>query len=311
MTARPLVTGVGSLPHTDPDAAAGFVLATTTVPYLPQLPLRHPEERMLVQWGDGLCGCGAVDTSIGLEYGAPAGPRAEGFVGADVMLSNLSDDVPAVKTQATGPVTLALGLLAAGHPGRGLLDCVTTGLIDYVDDHISTVASSLPGAEITLVFDEPGLSGLLVPGFPISASDAREALRITIEAAPVRAGVHCCADTDWSVVTAAGASLISWDVNALGAAFADHAEALAGATWAGTRFIWGVVPTQTQPIPSDLEIRLQRIVGRLVMSGAKMAGLLDGAMFSPACGLAGLTEGQAEIVARTVVEIAGELAAGE
>lgn len=55
--------------------------------------------------------------------------------------------------------------------------------------------------------------------------------------------------------------------------------------------------------------RLQRIVGRLVMSGAKMAGLLEDAMFSPACGLAGLTEGQAEIVARTVVQLAEELPA--
>jgi hypothetical protein len=45
------------------------------------------------------------------------------------------------------------------------------------------------------------------------------------------------------------------------------------------------------------------------MSGAKMAGLLEGAMFSPACGLAGLTEGQAEMVAEAVVEVAGEVAA--
>ncbi len=111
------------------------------------------------------------------------------------------------------------------------------------------------------------------------------------------------------MVAGAGPALISWDVNALGAAFVDHAEALAAATWAGTSFIWGVVPTQTQPLPADLDVRLHRIVGRLVMSGAKMAGLLDGAMFSPACGLAGLTEGQAEIVAQAVVEMAGELAA--
>jgi methionine synthase II (cobalamin-independent) len=309
LTAQPLVTGVGSLPHINPDEAASFVLATTTVPYFPQLPNRHPEERMLVQWGDGLCECGAVDTSIGLEFGAPAGPRSEGFGGAQALLGRLGDDVPAVKTQATGPVTLALGLLAAGHPGEGLLDCVTTGLIARVDDHIADVASHLPHTDITLIFDEPGLSGLLVPGFPISATDAKEALRLIIEAAPVRAGIHCCADTDWSVVAGAGPALISWDINALGVAFAHHTEALAAATWAGTGFIWGVVPTQNQPLPSDLEVRLQRIVGRLVMSGAKMAGLLEGAMFSPACGLAGLTDGQAEIVAQAVVEIAGDLAA--
>ena len=303
------MTGVGSLPHTDPKRAASFVLETTTVPYLPQLPNRHPEERMLVQWGDGLCGCGAVDSSIGLGYGEPIGARAEAFGGADALLDVLSSDVPTVKTQATGPVTLALGLLSAGHPGQGLLDCVATGLIGRVEDHIALLAARLPDADITLIFDEPGLSGLLVPGFPITRDEAEHVLGKVLTRAPVPAGIHCCADTDWSVVASVRPSLISWDIDSLGAAFVAHAEAIAAATWEGTGFIWGVAPTQTQPLPGDPGVRLQRIVGRLVMAGAKMDGLLEGAMFSPACGLAGLTEGQAEIVAHTVVRLAGELAA--
>ena len=303
------MTGVGSLPHTDPKRAASFVLETTTVPYLPQLPNRHPEERMLVQWGDGLCGCGAVDSSIGLGYGEPIGARAEAFGGAHALLDVLSSDVPTVKTQATGPVTLALGLLSAGHPGQGLLDCVATGLIGRVEDHIALLAARLPDADITLIFDEPGLSGLLVPGFPITRDEAEHVLGKVLTRAPVPAGIHCCADTDWSVVASVRPSLISWDIDSLGAAFLAHTEAIAAATWEGTGFIWGVAPTQTQPLPGDPGVRLQRIVGRLVMAGAKMDGLLEGAMFSPACGLAGLTEGQAEIVAHTVVRLAGELAA--
>lgn len=308
MTAGPVVTGVGSLPHTDLEAAAAFVLDTATLPYLPQLPNRHLEERMLVQWGDGLCGCGAVDTSIGLRFGDPVGPRAEAFGGAAALMNRLDGNLPAVKTQATGPVTLALGLMAAGHPGPGLMDCVVEGLIGRVDDHIGEVSTRFPEAEITLIFDEPGLSGLLVPGFPITRADAGDVLSRVLRAAPVRAGVHCCADTDWSVVAAARPSLISWDINALGQGFAEQAESLAAATWEGTGFIWGVVPTQSQPLPSDLDVRLQRIVGRLVMAGAKLAGLVEGAMFSPACGLAGLSESQAEVVAQTVVRLAGELA---
>lgn len=264
---------------------------------------------MLVQWGDGLCGCGAVDTSIGLGFGEPIGPRAEAFGGADALLDRLDVNLPALKTQATGPVTLALGLMAAGHPGPGLMDCVVKGLIGRVDNHIGALSARFPETEITLIFDEPGLSGLLVPGFPITRTDAGDVLTRVLRAAPVQAGIHCCADTDWSVVAGARPSLISWDINALGQGFFEQTEALAAATWEGTRFIWGVVPTQSQPFPADLDVRLQRVVGRLVMSGAKLAGLLEGAMFSPACGLAGLTEGQAEIVAQTVVQLAGELAA--
>ena len=303
------MTGVGSLPHIDPAQAARFVLETTSVPYLPQLPNRHPEERMLVQWGDGLCGCGAVEGNIGLAYGQPAGTRHEAFGGSEGILDRLDRGVVSVKTQATGPVTLALGLLSAGHPGEGLLDCVTDGLMRRVEDHLRSVQDRFPHVEITLVFDEPGLSGLLVPGFPITPADARQVLTEVLAACSVPAGIHCCADTDWSVVTSARPALISWDVSALGTAFAKHVETIAAATWEGIGFIWGIVPTQQQPLPADLDVRLQRIVGRLVMSGAKMAGLLEDAMFSPACGLAGLSESQAEIVARTVVRLAGELAA--
>lgn len=301
------MTGVGSLPHADPAHAAAFVLETATLPYLPQLPNRHPEERMLVQWGDGLCGCGASDGSIGLEYGAPEGPRYEAFGGAEALLRTLDRGTPAVKTQATGPVTLALGLLSAGHPGRGLLDCAVRGVLDRVESHVAWIRETLPGAEILLVFDEPGLSGLLVSGFPIGPPEARHMLRAVISGSRVTSGVHCCADTDWSVVAEARPAVISLDVNALGPAFDHHAEALAGLTWEGTRFMWGAVPARADPFPSDLAARLQRVVGRLVMAGARLEGLLDGAMFTPACGLAGLSESQAETVAQAVQQLAEDL----
>ena len=85
-----MITGIGSLPHLDPVDAAFFVLDTTTIPYLPQLPNRHPAERMLPQWGDGLCGCGFVDSELGLQYGVPAGDRTEDLCGARVSLPGCS-----------------------------------------------------------------------------------------------------------------------------------------------------------------------------------------------------------------------------
>jgi hypothetical protein len=223
------------------------------------------------------------------------------------VLETLDRDTPAVKTQATGPVTLALGLLSAGHPGRGLFECVVGGVLERVELHLASIRSLLPETEIVLVFDEPGLSGLLVPGFPIGSEDARLMLQEVFTACPIEAGLHCCADTDWSVVSSARPALISLDVNSSGAAFESHAEALAELTWQGTRFMWGVVPTQADPFPSDLAARLQRVVGRLVVAGAKLDGLVDGAMFSPACGMAGLSESQAETVARAVVQLAEDV----
>ena len=87
-----MITGVGSLPHLDPVAAALFVLDTTDVPYLPQLPNRSAQERMLPQWGDGICGCGYSDSELGLVYGAEQGDRSAAFVGADTLLRVLPQD---------------------------------------------------------------------------------------------------------------------------------------------------------------------------------------------------------------------------
>ena len=44
------------------------------------------------------------------------------------------------------------------------------------------------------------------------------------------------------------------------------------------------------------------------MGGADMTAVVSSAVYTPACGLAGLTEGQAEIVAGTVKTVVGELA---
>ncbi len=308
----PMVTGVGSLPHRHPAASADFVLQWADIPYLPQLPHRHPEEGMLVQWGDGLCGCGAVPDGLGLRYGVPSGPRHEAFVGAEALLAALPPEVGLLKTQATGPITMALALLAAGHPADGLWDCVVEGLVRRVERHLAWVegrTSSRP--EIILIFDEPGLAGLRMRGFPLTAADVRAVLRATLGALPLRAGLHCCADTDWALVASLRPAWLSWDVSTLGPGFQAAGEELAQAVMRGSRIIWGVVPPQMGALPEEGELirRLRRAESQLVLGGADLVRLSRQALFSPGCGLAGLSEGQAEMVCSRVRVVAGELSA--
>lgn len=303
------VTGVGSLPHADADEAAAFVLATTDVPFLPQLPNRHPEERMLVQWGDGLCGCGATDGGVGLGYQLSPGPRAEAFGGAEATLARLGGDVATVKTQATGPVTLGMGLLAAGHPRRDLWECLTAELAERIVAHLDAVAAVLPAAEVLLVLDEPALVGLLEPGFPITPTEAEAALRTTLELLPAGAGIHCCGETDWGMVADLGPTAISWDVRALGPTFERSAEHLGRAVAEGTRVIWGITPATLWPVDAvDLARRVRAAMGHLVVGGADFDRLYTESLVSPSCGLAALTVDQAEVVMERVRGVTAELA---
>ena len=302
------ITGVGSLPHTDPAEAARFVTATTDVAYLAQLPSRHGEEGMLRQWGDGMCGCGAVDSGYGLAYGAPPGPRHEAFVGAGNVLDAMTGSM--LKTQATGPVTLAAAMLAAGHPGTGLWPCVVATLNGRIADHVRWIEERRPGLDVLLVLDEPALTAVTgAEGFPIRPGDAVAGLREVVAASPVPTGLHCCGETDWGLVASLEPAVISWDVTTLARGL-DDAEPVAAAIAAGTRIIWGVAPSVPLPVSGSTGVlgALATATTRLIVAGAPAAALIEDAWFSPACGLAGVSVEQAAWVMAEVAKVVAVMA---
>jgi len=290
-------TGIGSLPHTDPLQAAAFVVDTADIPYLPQLPNRHPEEGMLRQWGDGMCGVGAVDEGIGLRWGEPAGPVGEAFGSADALLSVFEGST--IKTQFTGPVTLGLAMLAAGRPLDGLWDCVVDGLGARLDAHLSRVRRDAPDADVITIMDEPALA-IYAPGRPagpIPIDTAADVMTRVIADAPGPVGVHVCADTDWGMVAGLEPAWLSWDLDALDDGFLSSTAEIALAVAHGTGIMWGMVPTDPAPIDVDrIRSRYGTAVTRLVLEGAPAERLMESSIATPACGLAATTVGGAGAV---------------
>ena len=297
-------TGIGSLPHDDPSRAAEFVLETVDIPYLPQLPNRHPEEGMLRQWGDGMCGVGAVDDGIGLRRGEPAGPVGEAFGGADALLAIF--DGPTVKTQFTGPVTLGLALLAAGRPLDGLWDCVVDRLGERLDAHLTAVHRAAPDADVITIMDEPALV-IYAPGRPagpIPIDTAADVMGRVMAGAPGPVGVHVCADTDWGMVAGLEPAWLSWDLEALGDGFLSSTAEIALAVSHGTGIMWGMVPTNPAPIDLDrIRSRYGTAVTRLVLEGAPADRLMESSIATPACGLAATTVGGAGVVMEHLTQV--------
>ncbi len=301
-----IVTGIGSLPHADEQAAAEFVAATTDLPYLPQLPNRDPAEAMLAQWGDGLCGCAARDGM--LLAGAAGSQGADPFGGARAYLQRHGEGITRLKTQATGPITLAMAMVAGGHDESTVWECVVPGVVGRIRDHLAEIALHCPDAAVTLMLDEPSLAAF-GPDRHVSAPTRDRlvgALGAVIGSLDVAVGIHCCADTDWSIVTDAGAAVISWDVLELGRGLRVGAEDVASAIAAGTLIAWGVVPVVGTSLPATDELvsRYRRSLAELVFAGAPVSPMREEAWVTPACGLVGLTVDQAEKVMERVRAVA-------
>lgn len=299
-------TGIGSLPHTDVEAAVAFVSATTDVPYLPQLPNRHAEEAMLLQWGDGIVGAGPAERVLAAD--SPIGPRNEAFVGAAAMLRQVGGGV--LKTQATGPVTLTAALRGGGVSSAGLLDRVADEVIGRIVEHVGWIRRETAVERLVVILDEPALA--------VDGDDVRIprsvllALRRTIASIDAEVGIHCCGDTDWGALAALGPAWLSWDLAALGHGFAMGVDQIAEALGAGARVMWGIVPTTAGPLP-DQNVLLGRYgtaLANLVVAGAPFASLKAEAWFTPACGLAGLSVADAEAVTEQLELVVREVEHG-
>ena len=215
-------------------------------------------------------------------------------------------DGPQIKTQFTGPVTLWLALLAAGCPVDGLWECVVNGLSQRFLTHVDMIRSARPGVEIVAVMDEPALV-TFAPGRspgPVPIEAAADAISQGLAGAPVPVGIHVCGDTDWRMVAGLEPAWLSWDLAGLGDGFLSATDAIAEIVSQGTGIMWGMVPTDPSPIDVDrVRSRYGTAVTRLVLEGAPAGALMEHAIATPACGLAGTTVGGAGVVMDRLREI--------
>jgi hypothetical protein len=139
-----------------------------------------------------------------------------------------------------------------------------------------------------VLVDEPAMSGIMEPGFPLlpdHAIDLVSSALAVIDADPdALAGVHCCGHGDWSVILATGPGVLSLPVQPDVAAVAGSlAEFLEGDGW----IAWGAIPTDGPVAPTaDRYWRdLAELWCSLVQGGCDPARLRRQALVTPACGL--------------------------
>ncbi len=312
-----LVTGIGSLPHRQADAAAAFA-TKIELPMLPRLPRRSPAEGLIGQAIVGLMG-----VSMG-QYGAisfdpkvidPAAPvytdlTHDAFGGFQAFLhaATAADHRGPVKWQFVGPVSLGVTLLRAGVPADLAFDVAANAVRSHVIHLQRAIASHLPHSTQVMFLDEPEFGAVFEPDFPIAPDTAIDYTSMAMSAVEgkVVTGLHSCHAHDLSVLLAVGPNIVSLPC----------AEGLADSAGYLARFLdddgliaWGAV-NSTGPLPTSVERPWRKLTAlwcELVNVGVDPARLRVQSLISPSHGLGALTPGVAERVHQITTEVAGRV----
>jgi hypothetical protein len=320
------------MPGTDFAESLRIVLGELPdLPHLPELPARGP--------GAGLTGRTlALTTEVGADL-QPAGWRLTDAPGVDQRRARslLGQDLDVVeemcqgftgtfKVQVCGPWTLAATVERPRGDrvlaDRGARRDLAQALAEGVAAHLADVRRRLPGAELVVQVDEPGLPAVLAGAVPtasgfqrhrsVEAPEASAALEwVFASASKVGATsvAHCCArDTPVELLAGAGAEGISVDLEAL----ADDAHGAVGAVLerGGSAYL-GVVPTAA-PTATDAAAVTDAALTDQVLAFLDRLGLDPGEhgdrlVITPTCGLAGAAPAWARRALELCSTVAGHI----
>ncbi len=335
-------TAIGSLPHLDAGEACRLTLACLPeLPVWPQLPRRGFMENMYAQYGEGLPGlvvdeaerrvrCESLDghwEEVEAFYSDHEEMRGERFAisarcasGLHAFAETLREggmDYGMVKGQVTGPVSF--GLTVTGPDNRPILYDQTYadllvrllgGKARWMRDFLLSTGKV---REVLVFFDEPYLSMVGSALVSVQPDFVVEALDRCVEDAGCLTGVHCCGNTDWSLLMRTRVDIINFDAFEYLENLALYPEELTAFLQRGGRLAWGVVPNDARVEGLDaagLRSLLEKGISLLEERGVPSGLLEEGMLVTPSCGLDGAEVRTAEEVYRRLGELAEELNRG-
>ncbi len=206
----------------------------------------------------------------------------------------------AVKGQVTGPFTLATGVV--DDAGRAI----------FYDDHLRDAAVKLIamkarwqvnqlkkyGVPVIVFLDEPGLAGFGTSTFiSVSREEVDDCLAEVISAIHAEggiAGIHVCANSEWSIVLDSAADIVSFDAYSFFDKFILYSENVKRFVSEGGILAWGIVPTGDgetigrETVSSLLDLWEDELRQTEVL-GLDRSTILEKSLITPSCGTGSLS----------------------
>jgi len=337
-----ITTGIGSFPHQDEKEVFRLILKNfPEIPFWPQLPKRSFLESMVVQYSEGFPSLRWdereqrvwVNTAQGFDKEIEEFYKrleedqielfqiTEGFakglrIFEDLTSEGYRKNIKYIKGQITGPITFGLAL--ADQEKKPIFYDPT--LRDILVKHLSLKArwmekrfnDLLPGIKTILFFDEPSLSSFGSAFSSLNREEVILSLNECLRAIKGLKGIHCCGNTDWSVLLSTEIDILSFDAYGYLETLSLYPKELSAFLERGGILAWGIVPTSEAVLKENAQSLVKRFkegVETLSKKGIDQA-LLQRAIITPSCGTASLSVPLSEKVCRLTAEVSQRLRGG-
>ncbi len=338
---------IGSVPLDNHRQAAELIFSyTPQVPIWPQLPF-YEEEGMVPQFLPGFPGIDVCDGKIFINAGsdnfddeflaffedylmveegaaeleksrfALSPEVARGFFEFLGLAKERKDTLVGLKGQITGPITFCTGVV--DQEGRAIFyneqlrDAAVKMLALKARYQARMMAEVCTPAFV--FFDEPGLSGFGSSAFiTISKEDISKCFSEVFEAVHEEsglAGVHVCANTEWSLLFDAGVDVISYDAYSFFDKLILYKEHLIPFFARGGILATGIVPTSADLIDGATADGLVDLwfaqTAELEAIGISRQAVFDQSFITPSCGTGTVTVDQAVKVLELTRDVSAKI----
>jgi hypothetical protein len=316
-----LTTHVGSVPHATVNGLTEKLSRLLDIPAWPQMPRRSFRESMYVQYSPilpAICedpvqekvyfdtqrdltdALEAFYTPVVSDEVNAFSLRSEYAAGFFSMLETLREtEGEWAKGQVTGPISFGLTVtdqdLRASLYNELLADAIIKNMAMNARWQIRQLKFARPN--VILFVDEPYMAAFGSAFISLSREQVMAYLDEVFDSIHTEggiAGVHCCANTDWSVLLATRADILNLDAYGFVENLALYPAELREFLDRGGSICWGIVPNTEQifnETPQRLAEQLRNGI-RMIVEKAAARGVTIRAdefasrsLIAPACGL--------------------------
>ncbi len=326
-------THVGSYPHKQPVPLVESILSNLDIPVWPQLPRRDFRESIYVQYSAALPGIvidearekaifdTTRDLSAGLErfyedylgenlgvFGMPPA-FAEGFYAMLELLARTPGDW--AKGQVIGPISFGLAVtdqnLRASLYDDMLADVIVKNMAMQARWQTRLLRAHRPN--VIMFVDEPYMASFGSAYLSLSREQAIAYMDEVFDAIHTEgalAGVHCCGNTDWSLLLDTRVDILNLDARGFIENLSLYPSALCRFLNRGGIVAWGSVPNDENALTATPESVARQLLEGLTQISRRAesqgvaiapADFRNHSILTPSCGLGTVSEA---VAARTL-----------